>query len=172
MKSITFIRHGEAENGGREPDRERTLTKKGKNDAVIMGRVISASLNPPDLFLCSPAKRAQKTAKRITKELGLPKEFITEDSRLYTADLEVFNDIASGLEDSIAHVYLCGHNPALLDLVNHFSETGINTLPPGGVVNLVFEIDKWEELSKGSGILQLYDFPERHYDPEILGATV
>lgn len=168
MKTITIIRHGEAEASGKEQDLERTLTKKGKSDATIIGRVISASLNPPDLFLCSPAKRAYKTAKRIVKEIGLPKEFITEDPRLYLGDLEVYSGILTELEDSVTHLYLCGHNPALLHVVNQISDVKIDTLPPGGVVNLLFDVESWKELPGSTGTLQLFDHPERHYDPEAL----
>lgn len=166
MKSITLIRHAKAENSSFGSDADRSLTREGKYDSILMGRVISAILNPPDLFLCSPAKRAVKTSKCILKETDTPKTLLRIEPRLYSAPMEYLVSLISTWDNSLNHILICGHNPGLSEFLAYLSDSPVEPLPPCGIANLVFSADTWQSVIEHSGTLQVYDFPERHYGLE------
>ena len=69
MKTLLIIRH--AKSGWDDPslsDFNRTLTERGKSDAVMMAKRIKNNSIKIDAFVSSPAKRAKKTAKIFMKE--------------------------------------------------------------------------------------------------------
>ena len=71
MKRIYFIRHAEAQSGGRS-DFERELSPKGKGDAMRLGELLRSENLLPRLIVASSAVRALTTARIIAAALGVP----------------------------------------------------------------------------------------------------
>ena len=65
-RTLVLIRHAKSSwsNPG-EADFERPLNDRGERDAPRMGARLKELKIKPDLIVCSPAKRAKQTAKRI-----------------------------------------------------------------------------------------------------------
>ena len=62
MRRLMLLRHAKTERA--EPgqrDRDRKLTKRGRDDAAVIGAYMARHGLSPDLALVSPAKRAQET---------------------------------------------------------------------------------------------------------------
>lgn len=69
MKRIYFIRHAEAQSGGRS-DFERELSPKGKEDAMRLGALLRSRHVAPHLIVSSSAVRALTTAQIIADALN------------------------------------------------------------------------------------------------------
>ena len=149
MKRLTLIRH--AKSSWKDPvctDFDRPLAKRGKNDALIMGKRLAERGERPSLIVSSPAKRAMATMKRIVGEMGIAERKIVRDGRLYhggSSDLLAF---IREIEDTCDDAMVCGHNPALTDFCNLISGGCIDNLPTCGVVSIEFGVDSWKEISK------------------------
>ncbi len=112
MKRLYLIRH--AKSSWDDPsldDFDRPLSKRGKHDAPLMGKLLKQKNIIPDLILSSPAKRAKKTAKKIAKELG--KANIVYLDELYDASSQDLLADIKKISDTYTTVFLIAHNPRL-----------------------------------------------------------
>ena len=90
------------------------------------------------------------------KKICLPE---SSDSRVQAAKKKLikigFNviDFVYALGDHWNKVVIVGHNPAFIELINHFSDTGIDHLRTSGLAKISFDKDQWSEINKGQIIL-------------------
>ena len=85
MKRIYFIRHAEAQSGGKS-DFERALSHAGELCAIKLGEKLRTLRLVPDLIITSSAIRALHTAQIIANALGATKK-IASLQELYDASL-------------------------------------------------------------------------------------
>jgi len=164
MKNLVVIRH--AKSSWDDPglaDIDRSLNGRGKHDAPLMGGLLKARGMRPGRIVCSPAKRARKTAKLIAEELGYAAEAIDIRPGIYMEGLPALIAIIQGLDDAWQRVYLVGHNPDLTDLVNRLAGESIDNVPTCGVASIEFEVESWAHIMAGAGRLAFFDYPKRHY---------
>ena len=98
MKRIYFIRHAEAQSGGRS-DFERELSPKGKRDAMRLGELLHSENLLPRLIVASSAVRALTTARIIAAALGAPQALRTS-RELYDINLWDLAEFVRGLDDA------------------------------------------------------------------------
>ena len=68
-------------------------------------------------------------------------------NKLYTFS---FNDILKfilEIDNKVSRVVIVGHNPALTDIANYFSENKILNLPTSRWVKLIFNKDNWSTIN-------------------------
>jgi len=162
MKNLVLVRH--AKSSWDDPallDRERPLSKRGKRDAPVMGRLLKARGLAPDLILSSPAKRARKTAVKIAREIDYPKARIEIREDIYLRGVDELVDLIAALDDRWTRVMLVGHNPELTELANRLAQADILDLPTAGVVSIVFDTDTWRGCARGRGRLDLFERPPK-----------
>ncbi len=162
MKNLLLIRH--AKSSWEDPmlsDQERPLNKRGKKDAPAMGRLLKEKNLPADLIVCSPAKRAFKTAKLIAEEMGYPKKRIEVREEIYEQGLDALIELIGKLEDSLDRVFLIGHNPELTDLANRLTGAGIENVPTCGIVSIEFPLSHWKDCALKGGKLALFERPAK-----------
>ena len=104
---ISFLRHGDAEDG--EPDLERKLTEKGERQSRDAGAALVALGVKPELCLTSPRVRARGTARLACEPLEVE---VTEEQRLAGGRFDPL-ELAAGLDE----VLLVGHEPDFSDAV-------------------------------------------------------
>jgi phosphohistidine phosphatase len=119
---IYFLRHGEAEPHASE-DADRRLTKKGKRQAKAAGKALKALGGGPELCLTSPKTRAQQTAKRAAKQLGIEVEVAEQLSGGPFAPTV----LAAGRD-----VLLVGHEPDFSNAIAELTGGRVN-LRKGGI---------------------------------------
>ncbi|QSH41236.1 histidine phosphatase family protein [Lentisphaerota bacterium ZTH] len=147
MKNLIIIRHSKTEKYGKS-DFERKLTERGRTDAATVGKLLKKNGVKPEMLLCSPAKRARKTAKILTGSADWPQDIIAEDMILYTEGAcEIISQLRS-FDDSLRTLVIVGHNPVLLEIVNILSKTGISGLRTSGVVKMRFKAAAWSDISE------------------------
>ncbi len=159
IKRVTLLRHAKAKSeDARFPDRERSLNRRGLEDAPLMGRRMHEAGARPSLVMTSPAVRAMQTARLVATELGYPLEFLQREADLYLASPEEILAVLARQDNAFNDILLCGHNPGLTDLANQLTRARIDNIPTCGLVVIDAEIRDWRQLKTG-GKLVRFDSP-------------
>jgi phosphohistidine phosphatase len=144
MRALFILRH--AKSGHDEPvsDKERTLTPRGRKDAVRMGELARERNLLCDRVLCSTATRAKETLELFVDgaKLGAPVVFLDE---LYLAEPKAIVHAIRREGGSTERVMVVGHNPGLEALVGELT-TERTDLPTAAFVEITLPLDDWAEL--------------------------
>lgn len=163
MKKLILIRHARAEDPAPEiSDFERSLTLKGKTISRLMARKLIDIEKSPDIIISSAAFRALETAFIFAEEFGIDPGTVKINSTLYYK--MNFNYLTEVLSDTRAEnniVMLFGHNPSITEIANRLCTKGCDIIPKCGIVCISFKINKWSEISKGTGEIEYYLKPEK-----------
>ncbi|HEU4619449.1 MAG TPA: histidine phosphatase family protein [Gammaproteobacteria bacterium] len=172
MKRLTLLRHGKSiPQESDVPDLKRPLSRRGEQDAPMMGERLRAYRARPSLILTSHAIRAKATAKIVARALGYPEEFMHVERALYLAPQERIVALIEGQDDRFGDILVVGHNPGLTDLVNRLlPELGLDNMPTCGAAAIDFEMQRWAELARAPRRLAFYDFP-KNSEPVIVAET-
>jgi phosphohistidine phosphatase len=104
-----------------EQDFDRPLSDRGSRDADKMAGWLVKSGISPDIFVSSPAKRAEQTALIVAHGIGYRHENIVWDENIYDATLgELLKTIESHATDHY-NMFLIGHCPGLDNLLSYLS---------------------------------------------------
>ena len=158
MKRLWILRH--AKSSWDDPglsDHERPLAPRGKKAGRRIARWAEANDVRPDLVLCSSAARAQATLELVRPGLAHPEERV--DRQLYHASVEDLLELVAAEDDALAGILLIGHNPTLHELAACLAPPGPDAFPTGALAGVRLEIDSWEELSPGCGLLETFVVP-------------
>lgn len=127
MLKVLFVRHAEAEDsdhGVPGKDAKRQLTKKGRSQAIVLGKALRKLQIKPDIVLSSPLVRAVQTAQGVCRALK-SKGAITRTSSLAPGStLADLKKVLRTLLDRIAGdspevcVFIVGHQPDLSQMVS------------------------------------------------------
>jgi phosphohistidine phosphatase len=166
MRRLMLLRHAKTERA--EPgqrDRDRKLTKRGRDDAAVIGAYMARHGHTPDLALVSPAKRAQETWALLAPAFAKTPRLVNEE-HIYNSTSEALFKIIS--ETRGAHSLLVvGHNPGLHDIAVQLIASGdvevrervAEKLPTSGLVVIDLAFDDWSRLHLHSGRLERYVTP-------------
>ncbi len=162
MKTLYLIRHAKSSwETMNLTDFDRTLNERGKKNAPEMGKFLKKEKIFPDLIVTSSAKRALKTARIIAEEIGYPKNKIEEEIKIYEATVPTLLKIINSIPDENRVVFLFGHNPGFTDLLNYLTDGNISNIPTCGIAKIEFDADSWKEISGGTGILKMFEYPKK-----------
>jgi phosphohistidine phosphatase len=144
VRALFILRH--AKSGHDEPvsDKERTLTTRGRKDAVRMGELARERNLLCDRVLCSTATRAKETLELFVDgaKLEAPVVFLDE---LYLAEPKAIVQAIRSHGSSAERVMIVGHNPGLEGLVADLTEERTD-LPTAAYVEITLPIDDWADL--------------------------
>ncbi|MGV6832288.1 MAG: SixA phosphatase family protein [bacterium] len=159
MKTVTFMRHGKSSWEYDVSDDRRPLKKRGQREAKLVAKRFN-ELNDikVDLIISSYAKRAHDTCKIYCDTVGFSIDQIEVNDRMYDFSGNQVLEIIKGLDNSVNHVMLFGHNYAFTSLVNLLGSTYIENVPTAGLVSISFNNEDWKNL--GSGITKYTIFPK------------
>lgn len=163
MKSLYLVRHGRA--AGETPggnDMDRDLTRSGREAVKATAAFLAEQQIIPDVIICSPARRARRSATILAKGLGVKKKAIREVEAVYSgsdADNPLWS-VLRGLGDDAETVVLVGHNPYLSDLANRLYRSFEGEIPPAGVIGFDIRNRNWEKVGPGRGTMRFLEFPE------------
>ncbi len=166
MKQLLLCRH--AKSSWKNPklsDLERPLNKRGKNDAPIMGKRLAQRGMVPDLIICSPAKRARKTAARLCRGMQLCRDVIKIRDGIYDTSVSGLYKVISQESDCCQRLLLVGHNFELTDLVNDLAPVDIYNVPTCGIVGYRLAINFWQDIYRYQQSLQaeflFFEYPKK-----------
>ena len=149
MKKIWIIRHAKSLKTAFVSDIERPLVERGVSDANLVSNHVKGKLEPHFTIISSSAKRASDTAVIFANNLGYAPEDIVYMDELYTFDDRKLEQVIRNLDDTLNHVLIFGHNPALTDFVNNLSNGFFDNIPTSGMVEIIFEQTEWLKIASG-----------------------
>jgi phosphohistidine phosphatase len=108
------MRHADAGIPRENPklDTKRALVKEGKDQCMLMARMLSALRIQVDVIVSSPLKRALQTAQFVGTELGYEAQVEVSSALGPEADFLVFQTLIDKYADRDG-VLMVGHNPNL-----------------------------------------------------------
>ena len=160
MKTLVLIRHAKSSwDAPGLSDFDRPLNERGKKDAPEMAKRLKEKIDI-DLFVCSPAKRARKTAKLFAEEYGVKKEDISLADDLYSATIPAFQKTVGELNNKYTAVALFSHNPGITEFANSLTNVRIDDMPTCSVFAVHADIDKWESFSNAEKKFLFFDYPK------------
>jgi len=116
--NLYLMRHANAGLGRVNPllDNKRGLIKEGKEQCVLMARLLSALNVQIDVIVSSPLKRALQTAQFVGTELGFDGKVEISRALATDADYPAFQDLIAKYADRDG-VLAVGHNPNLFQFL-------------------------------------------------------
>ena len=116
--NLYLMRHANAGLARENPklDSKRGLIKEGKEQCMLMARVLSALKVQIDVIVSSPLKRAQQTAQFVGTELGYDAKVLIDPSLGMDGDYANFQAMV-GKYANREGVLVVGHNPNMFQFL-------------------------------------------------------
>jgi len=161
MKYLTLIRHAQTEPAqAGQKDIDRVLDRKGQRDAPKMGvKLNELNLNPNKIYI-SNSVRTVSTSNLLVEQLEYPLGEIEQDEVLYETSVGSLLAFVNKLDDSVHDVTIIAHNPSISYLSEYLTGEEIGGVPSCGVVRMKFDLTEWKLLSKDSGDLIYFVYPQ------------
>jgi phosphohistidine phosphatase len=163
---LLLLRHAKSSwNNAHLGDHERPLAPRGQRAAAALAAHVAGFDPPPDLVLCSTARRAQETLAPVAAVLPDDTEILVEDP-LYGASAPELVERLRAVAEDTASVLLVGHNPGLEELVRALGRDGDagaiarvgEKFPTGALATLTFE-GPWAKLGSAPATLEAFVIP-------------
>lgn len=116
--NLYLMRHANAGLRRENPtlDAKRALIKEGKDQCMLMARVLSALKVQVDVIVSSPLKRALQTAQFVGTEMGYEAKVEISPALGLDADFAAFQQLLAKYADREG-VLVVGHNPNLFQFL-------------------------------------------------------
>jgi len=112
MKQLILMRHAKAEKDAESgEDFDRTLSKRGREEARSVAEALKAYGIKPDYALVSEAARTRGTFAEVEAVLGPIRAEITKDA--YNAGADALRRMIEAREDEGQCVLVVAHNPGI-----------------------------------------------------------
>jgi phosphohistidine phosphatase len=150
MKTLLLLCHAKSSWKEQDlPDHDRSLNKRGKNDAPRMGKLLKDEDLIPDLIVSSTAVRAKKTAELVAKACKYKGKIVLDHS-LYGAEPGAYIKILEGLSDKNMVALVVGHSPSVVVVETIGLLTGSLDviMPTCALAKITLPIQNWGELKK------------------------
>lgn len=144
MRTLLILRHAKSGHDERVPDKQRTLTSRGRKDARRMGELVREGNLLPDRVLCSTATRARETFEFLAQgaKLDGPVDFL--DALYLAGPAAIFREIRAHAGPS-ERVMVVGHNPGLERLVSNLTGERVE-LKTTALAECILPVKSWSEL--------------------------
>ena len=147
---LILIRHAKAEKYGTKKDFHRKLAEKGvKQCENLKPKLEALDLKGVEVHY-SASKRTTETFKNIASVLHVNSKKSSQE--LYHASTNELLTYIWNCDCKAETLLLIGHNPGISSLCSYFLDEDMYFKTAEGAV-IDFELDSFNELSKGTGIL-------------------
>ena len=163
-KRLILMRHAKSDWSHDLDDHERPLNKRGRKSAYSLKSWLGLNDYIPDQVLCSSSERTQETLFRLDQ-----KAQTTYLREMYLADAATLLAVlkkATG--DS---VLMIAHNPGIAWFAQQMLATPPDharfaDYPTGATLVVDFDVDDWEDVKPGSGVVVDFVIPRELSDEE------
>jgi phosphohistidine phosphatase len=122
MRTLFILRHAQAASPAGTEDLHRPLTAQGMADARALGKLMKAKMYKPDFVVCSPARRAQQTYRRLAEALGDMQ--MTSPSTVYYTTVSQLYETLKAVDGNVRNLLLISHNPSIHVLAKFLAGIG------------------------------------------------
>ena len=136
MKGMTIIllRHGKSDwHAGASSDHERPINERGRREAALVARFLSARGLKPDVVLCSTAVRTQQTWNTVASENGWGDVDTHLLDDLYLCSASTAFQVISRYATDAACIFVVGHQPTLSGLASRLTDGAPVEMPTAAV---------------------------------------
>jgi len=162
QKTLFLIRHAKSDwSVPGQKDIERELNSRGISDAPRMGAKMKVLGMQPDLILSSPSVRTRMTLEFITEQIDYDLETVQWEDDIYEASVRTLLRIINELPEDKKMVAIVGHNPGLTFIAEYLTSEILGNVPTCGIVEILFDNMKWEEVSQNTGSMKKFIFPKK-----------
>ncbi len=158
-RELLLLRHGKSDWNTEFDDFHRPLTNRGKRGAQRMGVWLATHGMIPDYVVSSNAERAQVTAEKCCKAMGMGSAGIVPEQRIYCASIHDLIGVIRQLPPEAERVMLVGHNPGLEEILTYLADATPEFADDGKLLPTatlaILTTDKgWSEQKQGSARLE------------------
>jgi phosphohistidine phosphatase len=121
MHRLHLLRHAKSSRDDQFEDRERPLSRRGRDEARRIGEGLPAAVGAVDLVLCSTALRTRETAELALAGFA-PSPPVSFEDGIYLASAKALFRRLARLDEATEAVLLIGHNPGLHELAIALAE--------------------------------------------------
>ncbi len=165
-KTLIVVRHAKSSwEDTSLPDHDRTLNRRGERDAPRMAKRLFARGPIPERIISSSAARALATAEAFVEGLGVDRDALEVEPRIYGAGYQAMIGLLRGLDDGYDCVMVVGHNPTFTELANALTPEAVGHLPTCSVVTLALDGPRWRGVGEETLRLLDFDFPKKGRSP-------
>ena len=166
MHRLVLLRHAKAAREAGGGDRERPLTRRGREDASRAGRYLVEEKLIPNLAVVSDAHRTRETLDCVMAETG--RHFKTLiDPALYLAEDFVLMSELHKTPELVQTMLVVGHNPGLAEFALRICGGGDSgargamelKFPTSGMAVVDFGDTPWVDVKWGEGRLDRFVTP-------------
>ncbi|MBW3085852.1 putative phosphoric monoester hydrolase [Austwickia sp. TVS 96-490-7B] len=115
-RMVVLVRHAQAKNRSEGGDRERELTRHGRETARAVGEWMAQQGVRADVMVCSPAVRTVSTCDELQRG-GLQVGQVWADRCLYDADPDEVIASIREVPDEVRTLVVVGHAPGVPGVV-------------------------------------------------------
>lgn len=153
MKRLFLLRHAQALPAQNGQDIDRTLSPKGLEDALALGKAMKLKNYTPDYILCSSARRTRLTCENVLK--GLDAAVHAQFTKtIYEAGVGELFHLIQQADKKIENLMLIGHNPTIYELASKLSADGHDTVlgrlaqgyAPASFSVIECDCESWQDL--------------------------
>jgi phosphohistidine phosphatase len=154
MRGLILFRHGKSDWDADYPggDAARPLAHRGRKAAKRMGKFLARAGVAPDAAITSPAVRAEDTL-RLAMEGGGWSCPVRIAAPLYDSGLSGLLSEIRGEPPTTDVLLAVGHEPTWSEAVSAFIGGGQVDLPTAAMARIDFDVDGWDKVSPGTGVL-------------------
>ena len=148
MLTLLLMRH--AKSAWDDPslsDRERPLTKRGRQEARHQGQVLAERGLLPQLIVTSPAVRAHETAVLLAKGCGYHREPMVVDDLYQSCVANLLRTVAAW-PNEVTCGLLIGHNPEAEGLLQELTKLSLS-VGTAHIAHLQLNVDRWAQVTRG-----------------------
>jgi phosphohistidine phosphatase len=129
MHMLHLLRHAKSSWNDNVGDRERGLSRRGRDAARRVGEHIPTTVGPLDLVLASSALRTRQTLDLVLAGFASRPRFLIDDE-LYLASADRLLQRLRNLAEEDRNVLVIGHNPGLHELALALADPTAPALRP------------------------------------------
>jgi phosphohistidine phosphatase len=119
MHRLILMRHAKTERAAASGlDRDRALTERGREDALLMGRTLFEKGLRPDLALISTATRTRQTWDLLQEAFGDVE--VRLEPALYNASSDTLRRHVEAAEEEAGCLLVLAHNPGVHMLAHQY----------------------------------------------------
>ena len=158
--SLLIFRHAKSDwsEDVAESDLDRPLAKRGRKAAKLAGRFLVDTASVPDAVICSPARRARATLA-FASEAREWLSSVREAAALYDGGVEGLIGEVREEPETTRLLMVVGHEPTCSEAVSFLVGGGRVRMPTGALARIELEVDNWDEVGPGTGLLSWLVIP-------------
>ncbi len=166
MKTLILVRHAKSSwDDVNQPDFERPLNNRGKEDAPKMAKRLHKKLGSIDALVSSPAKRAKKTAESFAEIFKIKEDQIIFSQALYHASGADFFTVVEEMKDKLNCIAIFSHNPGITYFANELiSNINIDNMPTTAIFAVQCNVKTWAAFKDAEKQFLFFDYPKNSTD--------